>query len=213
MRNKLLLLAFVTLFANAKFEATISNITPKIKQRMINGNSYRAGCPVPTSRLNYITLTYIGFDGKEHKGELIVNKAVTNDVVNIFRELYNIKYPIKKMKLVSSYNGSDFASIEADNTSAFNCRFVGSSKRWSKHSYGKAIDINPIENPYITNSGKIFHKKSYKYITRKHMKKKPSDKAMLIKGDKAIKIFNSYGWIWGGTFKEAKDLQHFHKIN
>jgi hypothetical protein len=211
MRNKLLLLAFVTPFANAKFEATISNITPKIKQRMINGNSYRAGCPVPTSRLNYITLTYIGFDGKEHKGELIVNKAVTNDVVNIFRELYNIKYPIKKMKLVSNYNGSDFASIEADNTSAFNCRFVDGTRKWSNHSYGRAIDINPIENPYVSNSGHTSHKKSYKFVNRVRKNSSTPYKAMILKSDKIVAIFKKYGWRWGGAWNCCKDYQHFDK--
>jgi hypothetical protein len=211
MKKILLALALVTLFANAKYQANISTITQKIKQRMINGNSHRAGCPTPISNLRYITLTYIGFDGKEHIGELIVNKAVANDVVNIFKELYNIKYPIRKMKLVSNYNGSDFASIEADNTSAYNCRFVDGTNKWSNHSFGRAIDINPIENPYVSKSGHISHKKSLKFANRVHQNNTPSDKAMIAKYDKIVAIFKKYGWRWGGDWRCCKDYQHFDK--
>jgi len=206
MRKILYTLTIIPLLASANFSANISPITPKIKQRMINGNSYRAGCPISLNSLRYLTLTYIGFDGKEHTGELIVNKSVANDFVSIFRELYNIKYPIRKMKLVSNYHGSDFASIEADNTSAFNCRPVDGTNRWSKHSYGKAIDINPIENPFVTKSGHTSHKAS-----RKYLKRVKTNKAVITGGDKVVKIFQKYGFKWGGYFNSYKDYQHFAK--
>ena len=115
------------------------------------------------------------------------------------------------MRLVSDYGGSDFQSIEADNTSAFNCRRATGSRGWSKHSFGKAIDINPIENPYIRNNGRISHKASYKYKMRKHKKRHdPADRAMLVPGDPALRAFTGRGWVWGATFREARDLQHFH---
>jgi len=206
MKKILYTLTIIPLLASANFKYNISKITPKIKQRMINGNSYRAGCPISLNSLRYLTLTYIGFDGKEHTGELIVNKSVANDFVSIFRELYNIKYPIRKMKLVSNYHGSDFASIEADNTSAFNCRPVDGTNRWSKHSYGKAIDINPIENPFVTKSGHTSHKAS-----RKYLKRVKTNKAVITSGDKVVKIFQKYGFKWGGYFNSYKDYQHFAK--
>jgi hypothetical protein len=178
---------------------------------MIEGHSYRDGCPVPLRDLRYLNLTYRGFDGRDHTGELIVHKSVAKEVTRIFEDLYNMNYPIRKMRLVSDYGGSDFQSIEADNTSAFNCRRATGSKGWSRHSFGKAIDINPIENPYIRNNGRISHKASYKYKVRKHKNRRdPADRAMLVPGDPALKAFTSRGWIWGASFREARDLQHFH---
>ena len=195
----------------AGYKADISPVSPAIRKRMIEGHSYRDGCPVPLRDLRYLNLTYRGFDGRDHTGELIVHKSVAKEVTRIFEDLYNMNYPIRKMRLVSDYGGSDFQSIEADNTSAFNCRRATGSKGWSRHSFGKAIDINPIENPYIRNNGRISHKASYKYKVRKHKNRRdPADRAMLVPGDPALKAFTSRGWIWGASFREARDLQHFH---
>ncbi len=206
MYKKLIFLT-LPLLAFANYSATISPITPNIKKRMINGGSYHQGCPVALNSLRYIKLKYIGFDGAEHNGELVVNKAVANDVVNIFKKLYGIKYPIKKMELVSNYGGSDFKSIEADNTSAFNCRFVDGTTKWSNHSYGRAIDINPIENPYVSKSGHTSHKASKEFVPRTHA----ISNAVILAGDSIVKIFKSYGWRWGGDWHCCKDYQHFDK--
>jgi hypothetical protein len=111
------------------------------------------------------------------------------------------------MRLVSHYRASDFQSIEADNTSAFNCRAVTGGKKWSRHSYGKAIDINPIENPYISRSGRISHKASLKYRARDHS----HSKATILKSDKIVKLFKAKGWRWGGDWNSIKDYQHFDK--
>jgi len=195
----------------ADYSAKIFPIDSGIKKRMIRGGSYRPGCPVPLRDLNYLRMTYRGFDGKDHTGEMIVHKDVAEEVTRIFGELYRAKYPIRRMRLVSDYGGSDWRSIEADNTTAFNCRKATGSGRWSKHSFGKAIDINPIENPYIRPNGHISHKASYPFKIRKHRKNNsPADRAMIIPGDKAQKIFSKYGWRWGAYFREAKDLQHFY---
>lgn len=195
----------------AGFNADISKISSMVKKRMIQGNSYRKGCPVSLTNLRYVTLTHKNFKGKDVKGELIVHKSVAKDIVQIFKSLYAIGYPIRKMKLVSDYHGKDWHSIEADNTSAFNCRNVGGTNRWSKHSYGKAIDLNPIENPYVSRSGYISHKASLKYKKRVHKNKTAKDKAMLVKKDKALQIFKKYAWKWGGNWKTIKDYQHFSK--
>ncbi len=205
MYKKLLTTLALSTLTFAQFSYTKSNITPNIKQRMLKGNSYRDGCPVKLKDLNYLRVKYIGFDNKEHMGELIVNKAIANDIISIFKELYNIKYPIRRMNLVSNYNGSDFASIEADNTSAFNCRFVDGTHKWSNHSYGRAIDINPIENPYVSNSGHTSHKKSKKFLERYKAK------GVILKNDKVVKIFKKYGFRWGGDWRCCKDYQHFDK--
>jgi len=204
---KKLLLTLIPIFTFAQYSANISSITQDIKERMINGGSYRAGCPVKLKDLRYIQLTYIGFDGKDHTGELIIHKNVAKQMSDIFKKLYNAKYPIKKMRLVSDYGADDFASIEADNTSAFNCRKATSSNHWSRHAYGKAIDINPIENPYVSKNGHTSHTKSYKFLRRNHS----ISKAVILRNDYITKLFKAYGFRWGGDWNCCKDYQHFDK--
>ena len=198
-----------TLFA--QFNAKIIPITPQIQKRMTEGNSWRKGCPVALKDLRYIRLTHWDFYGKNRTGELIVHKEIAKEVIGIFEALYQEKYPIRQMRLVSDFGGSDWHSIEADNTSAFNCRNVAGTKRWSRHAYGKAIDINPLENPYISTAGYISHKASLSYKTRKHQNATPQDSALLLRDDPATKIFKKYGWKWGGEFVGEKDYQHFSK--
>jgi hypothetical protein len=201
----------LTVTAFSAFESHISQITPEIKKRMINGNSWREGCPVALKDLRYLRIKHIDFNGEDQMGEMIVHKDVSVEVTEIFEALYNEGYPINKMRLVSDYKGSDWQSIESDNTSAFNFRKATGSKKWSKHSYGKAIDINPIENPYISRKGYISHKASETYRKRVHKKFTYSDRAVLLKNDKAVKIFKKYGWKWGGDWSGVKDYQHFSK--
>jgi poly-gamma-glutamate synthesis protein (capsule biosynthesis protein) len=179
---------------------------------MVDGNSWRKGCPVSLSDLRYIEVDYLDFTDNISRGEIIVHKDVAEDVVSIFKELYNMNYAINQMRLVSDYNGNDWKSIEADNTSAFNCRKATGSQKWSKHSYGKAIDINPIENPYISKKGHISHKASQKYRKRVHRNlSNLKDRALLLKNDPATKVFKSHGWRWGGDWNTIKDYQHFVK--
>jgi len=209
-------LLFTALFSTslfAQFNSSISNITPDIKKRMVDGNSWRKGCPVALADLRYIQVDHLDFTDNISTGEIIVHKDVADEVVNIFKDLFNMNYAINKMKLVSDYNGNDWQSIEADNTSAFNCRpTTGNQKKWSKHAYGKAIDINPIENPYISKKGYISHKASKKYRKRVHKDlSNLKDRAVLLKNDPATKAFKSYGWKWGGDWNTIKDYQHFVK--
>lgn len=188
----------------------ISSISDEVKKRMIKGNSYKKGCPVPLKNLRYLTIKHLGFDGKDKIGEMIVHKDVAKDVVDIFSKMYKMGYPIYKMQLVSNYKGDDWESIEANNTSAFNCRpITGKKNKWSRHAYGKAIDINPIENPYVNKKGYISHKESLKYKIRKRYSKDLKDKAVLLKGDKVVKLFKNRGWVWGGDWITIKDYQHF----
>ena len=205
----------VTLFSqnlHAEYKASIHKISNHTKERMIKGHSYKKGCPVPLSELRYLQMRYRGFDGMDHMGEMIVNRSMAQSTVDIFHKLYDHNYPIRGMRLVSDFLGSDWRSIEADNTSAFNCRPVTGGKKWSNHAYGKAIDINPIENPYISKSGNIAHKASLKYRHRKRASRLyPDDRAVILKGDYIVKIFKQHGWRWGGDWRYIKDYQHFDK--
>ncbi|WP_295420879.1 M15 family metallopeptidase [Sulfurovum sp.] len=196
----------------AEYHATISKITPGTKTRMIEGKSWHKGCPVPLKDLRYIRLKHHNFYRGEKMGELIVHKDVANEVVEIFKALYDKGYPIRKMQLISDFKGSDWRSIEADNTSAFNCRKTSTKTgKWSKHAYGKAIDINPIENPFVFKNGRTAHTRSYPYKKRVHKSSAWTDKAILLKEDETVKIFEKYGWKWGGEFSPYKDYQHFSK--
>lgn len=214
--KKLYLYIIPILFASsslfAKYNSSISPISTHIKKQMLKGKSWKKYCPVQIDNLRYLQMSYIDFQGKTKQGEMIVHKDIAFEVTEIFKELYKIGYPIYQMKLISAFNGSDFASIEADNTSAFNCRSVtANAKKWSNHSYGKAIDINPIENPYISRNYKISHRCSKSARYRKHSSSLAKDKAIIIKGDKALSIFKRYSWKWGGEWRTIKDYQHFEK--
>ncbi|MCK5854377.1 MAG: M15 family metallopeptidase [Sulfurovaceae bacterium] len=211
--KKTILMASMLLLtpAFAEFQAHIYDISPNLKNKMIKDNSWRKGCPVDTVDLRYLKLTHINFEGEDMVGELIVHKDISDDMVSVLRELYAIGYPINQMKLVSDFKGNDWQSIEAGNTSAFNCRKATGSKKWSKHSYGRAIDINPIENPYVSRKGYISHKASIKYKKRRHIVDTPADKAVLLKNDEATLIFKKYGFSWGGDWRTVKDYQHFVK--
>ena len=212
MKKLLLLTTLSSSLLLAQFNYNISPITPEVKERMVQANSWRPTCPVPLVDLRYINVNHLNFEGETVSGEIIVHKDVADDVVNIFAELYAMGYPIREMRLVSDFNADDWASIEADNTSAFNCRPVtGKKKKWSKHAYGKAIDINPLENPYVSKRGHISHKASLKYRRRIHKVNTPEDRAILLKNDPATKIFKKYGWKWGGDWYTIKDYQHFVK--
>ena len=187
---------------------TSKKISPAIRKR-IEGKSWHTGCPIGLKVLRYVRIPHWNFNGKTELGEMIVNTKVVKDVKAIFAELYKRKYPIASMRLVDEYhkNGAyadDWTSIEANNTSAFNCRAVTGGTGWSKHSFGRAIDINPIQNPYILN-GSVSHKASEQYIARK---KGPG---VLIAGDAFVRAFTSRGWGWGGDWANPTDLQHFYK--
>ncbi len=179
---------------------------------MIEGNSWRKGCPVTLRDLRYIQVTHYDFRGKTKTGELIMHRSIAKEITEIFRELYQIGYPINRMSLVSDFGGSDYKSIEYDNTSAFNCRSVTGGQKWSKHAYGLAIDINPIENPYLKRGKHSSHSKSRAFEKRIHKDlTKSEDVAILLKNDRATRFFKRRGWTWGGDWKYVKDYQHFQK--
>lgn len=212
IKNILLLTTITTTALFSQFNYNISEITPAVKERMLKANSWRQTCPVSLLNLRYINVNHLNFNGQTVSGEIIVHKDVADEVVNIFADLYEINYPIRQMRLVADFEANDWESIEADNTSAFNCRPVtGNKKKWSKHAYGRAIDINPIENPYVSRKGYISHKASWKYKKRVHKNNTYADRAVLLKYDKATKIFKKYGWSWGGDWRTVKDYQHFVK--
>lgn len=171
--------------------------------RMKEFNTYKDNCPVNFINLRYITLTYIDYQSNKRKGELIVHKDVSQNIISIFRKLYNIKFPIASLNLMYNYNGNDRKSMKLNNTSSFNCRKIAGSKKWSNHAYGKAIDINPLVNPFV--QGNYVSPQISKHLKNRSLKRK----GMIRKNDEVYKIFKKYGWSWGGEWKKTKDYQHF----
>lgn len=182
--------------------ATVSVIDGKIRARM--KYSWRRGCPVPLRDLRLIEMSYWGFDGAAHMGEMVLNRRVVGDVLKVFRKMYEARFPIRRMRLVDAYRGDDDRSMAADNTSAFNCRKVTGGSAWSQHSYGWAIDINPVENPYVFSGGKVLPPSGEKYADRSR-----HARGMIHRGDLVYRAFTSIGWGWGGNWRSIKDYQHF----
>lgn len=165
----------------------------------------RYRCP-SLKTLSYVKLSYWGFDHKTHQGVLIVAKRIAPQVVTIFKQLYHHKFPIYSMKPLYEFNGNDKLSMESNNTSAFNCRLLtGKKKSLSLHSYGLAIDINPLVNPYIRGDTVL---PSNHIQTKKTAK--PAEGKILY-GDYVYSTFTKYGWSWGGDWCGMKDYQHFEK--
>lgn len=175
----------------------------------ITGKSYKEDCDVPYSDLRYIRVLHTDFDGQTRIGEMIVNKAIAQDVADIFKELYSISYPIEKMLLIDEYDADDLKSMADNNTSAFNFRFIEGTKKRSVHSDGLAIDINPLYNPFIRtrdNKTEILPENAAEYADR------TKDNIYYInKDDPCYKAFTSRGFTWGGEWKNSKDYQHFEK--
>lgn len=177
---------------------------PKEIQKEMKGKSWRKGCPVGLKDLRYIQTPYWGFDGQSHQGEIIVHKNLAKKVSNILREMYIAKFPIEKMRLVHNYGGSDDESMADNNTSGFNCRKVAGKSKWSRHAYGYAIDINPVQNPYILGE-KILPPAAKDFVDRTKV-----EKGMIKVGDPCHNAFSSRGYRWGGD-RKYKDYQHFDK--
>jgi len=169
----------------------------------MTGVSWRTGCPVALRDLRLLTVTHWGFDKRARTGRLILHEDVARDVLGAFSRLYKARFPIHRMVLIDAYGGSDFRSIEADNTSAFNCRYVEGTSRWSEHAYGRAIDLNPIENPYV-DGGRTSHPASTPYVDRS--RRRPG---MAYEGGVLVRAFDMIGWGWGGRWTSVKDYQHF----
>jgi hypothetical protein len=171
------------------------------------GASWHPGCPVDPAQLRRVEVDYVGFDGRTHRGALIVNDDVVADVVAIFAELARLRYPIDQIRPVDGYPGADDElSMEANNTSAYNCREIPGTGRWAQHAYGRAIDLNPLLNPEIDSAGAVQPTTAGPYVDRSR-----TDPGMLHAGDPVVRVFIDRGWRWGGDWRTPKDYQHFEK--
>lgn len=175
----------------------------------MQGKSYKADCTLPRSELRYVRVLHYNLQGEIQHGELVCNKAIAGDLLEIFRALYDAHYPIERMVLIDDYDANDDRSMRANNSSAFNFRFVSGTSTLSKHSRGMAVDINPLYNPYVrirNGQTMVDPPEAAPYADRS--KKFP---CKIDHNDLACKLFKEHGFIWGGDWKSLKDYQHFEK--
>jgi hypothetical protein len=184
--------------APSRFRALIE---PAPAERMTS--SWRPGCPVAPEDLRLLTLTHWGFDGEVHRGELVIHEDQARAVKEAFRALFKARFPIERMQLVDVYGGDDDRSMAANNTSGFNCRTVEGSSSWSEHAYGRAIDINPIQNPAVRD-GRVSPPAGARYLDRS-----PRARGLIRAEDAVVRAFAAVGWGWGGYWTSLKDYQHF----
>lgn len=185
-------------------EFSINKIDDIIYNR-IDNVSFKENDIITIDDLRYLKVTHWGFDQKRHVGELIVHAQVAEEVLEIFKELYEVEYPIEKMVLVDDYYADDNLSMADNNSSAFNYRLIAGTNKLSNHAMGLAIDINPLQNPYVSGNS-IMPDAGKDYIDRETYQQ-----GMIILDDPCYTAFTSRGWIWGGSWKSIKDYQHFEK--
>jgi len=186
------------------FASTVDPIGPSVRQGM---RSFDAeACPVPLADLRHLTVTHVGFDGRAHRGELVVNADVADDVVDVFAALYAERFPIQRMLLIDEYAGDDDRSMAANNTSGFNCRRVSGTDSWSDHAYGRAIDINPVQNPYVVGS-QVRPPAARPYVSVDRTEGSTGRPGVIRDGDVVRREFERIGWEWGGLYPDP-DFQH-----
>jgi poly-gamma-glutamate synthesis protein (capsule biosynthesis protein) len=190
----------------AAYQASVHRIGAELRSRM--RFSHHAGCPVRWKDLRYLRMTYVDFGGNARTGEMVVNKTFAEAVTNVFARLYETRWPIARMRLVDDYRGIDRRSMAANNTSSYNCRHVAGTREWSAHAYGAAIDINPVQNPYVTESSTApAAGRRFAAIDRSAGAHVPP--GAIRAGDVVVRAFARIGWEWGGDWVTTKDFQHF----
>jgi hypothetical protein len=189
--------------SGSSFTGVVAKIDATTAASM-TGVSWQPGCPVALADLRTITLTYWGFDNVAHLGTLVVHRRQATRMVKVFRRLYDARFPIEQMLPIEAFAGDDDASTKANNTSGFNCRKVAGSKSWSQHAWGAAVDINPLQNPYVDAHGAVLDPAAEVFVDRTR-----TDAGIITRRGVVVKAFAAQGWRWGGNWRSIKDYQHF----
>lgn len=185
---------------------SVRGIGPALRHRM--RASHRPGCPVPLADLRHLRMTYVGFDGRAHTGELVIHRDYARRVAGVFGRLYDARWPIRRMRLVDDYRGSDRRSMAADNTSGFNCRKVAGSRAWSAHAYGAAVDLDPLENPDLTGAA-VAPPAGRRFAGVDRSAGARAARGVITEGGPVVRAFSRIGWEWGGAWSSGPDYQHF----
>ena len=190
--------------AHCSLANSIQTISISEQQKIMSSSTWHSGCPVPMSQLRAVFVPYYGFDKQIHQGELIVNQSIAQSVLQLFNTLASMHFPIRQIQPMENFNGDDELSMEADNTSAFNCRTIKGSDKYSWHAYGLAIDINPKENPSVNLTTGEVDPKNAVYSRGKNPPMGTITQSI-------VNLFAKSGWNWGGNWHAVKDYQHFEK--
>lgn len=190
----------------SQFVGQVASIPTAVQQK-IKQRSWSPICPVPINQLAYLTLSYYGFDHKNHIGHLIINKKLAAEVVQIFHQLFNERVQIQAMKIYADYKPGDYG--KNNDTVGFYCSpFERDPKNFSRHAYGVAIDINPLMNPYNSDDkGTAWPKQGQTYLNRSSKKS-----GMIYTSSQVFKTFTAHGWTWGGLWQHHQDYMHFQKL-
>lgn len=204
----LLMLSFPAVVSNGQVFTSVE--MPDSIWTKMQGCSYPQGCEVPRSDLRYLELSYVDFEGHEHVGQMVCNRHIADDLLYIFRRLYEARYPIASMRLIDDYGADDARSMAANNTSCFCYRRVAGSSALSKHSRGMAVDVNPLYNPCVyVRSGRVLPPEGRTYAHGRDRRKDIPGK--IDATDLCYRLFVSRGFRWGGAWRSLKDYQHFEK--
>lgn len=183
-----------------RYTSSISAVPADVLAR----STWRPGCPVGPERLRYLQMSFRGFDGRAHTGEMIVRDDVADDVVGVFGRLFDARFPIEEMRVVTPADLAAPPTGDGNNTSAFVCRPAVGQTRFSAHASGLAIDLDPFQNPYERADGLVLPELASAYTDRGQVRP-----GMLRAGDVAVRAFTGIGWTWGATFSAPKDPMHF----
>ncbi len=195
--------------ADDVYRSSVQPLSAGLRDQL-RGESWRPGCPVPLSGLRVLTVAHWGFDGRPHTGQLVVDADHARGLAGVFRRLYELRFPIRHMRLADMYGPRDARPADGDVTGSFRCRqavpspCTGGSANgsWSNHAYGRAIDVNPVENPYV-GCGRTRNAASAPYLDRSRLRKGMVTPAV-------VAAFRSIGWGWGGSWAgKTKDYMHF----
>ena len=212
MRRLLLILFTIhySLFTSISAqEFSVQSIPDSVFLRM-QGRSWPEGCTIRRSDLRYLRLSHYDAEKKQHVGEMVCNKAIANDLLEIFRELYRQKYPIERIRLIDDYNADDEQSMRDNNSSCFCYRKISGSTKLSKHAQGMAVDINTLYNPYV-RTGKDGRRIVEPATATRYVDRRKSFPYKIVKGDLLYRLFLQHGFKWGGNWRTMKDWQHFEK--
>jgi hypothetical protein len=183
------------------FRAAISVVPPEVLAR----STWDPACPVDAAALRYVMVSFWGFDERAHTGELLVHTEVADDLVEVFRRLFDARFPIEEMRITRPDELTAAPTGDGNNTSAFVCRPAVGSRRWSQHAYGLAVDINPFHNPY-QRDGLVLPELASAYLDRDDVRP-----GMILRGDIVTTTFAELGWEWGGDWRSFTDPHHFSR--
>jgi D-alanyl-D-alanine carboxypeptidase len=197
------------LLALQPFHSSIKPLPPSVRAEL-TGRFWQPKCPVPLSGLRLLTVTHWGFDGKAHTGQLVVNADAAGPLARVFRRLYELRFPIRHLRFADVYGPARSLPADGDISGSFECREAVPSPcsggsgtgSWSMHAYGKAVDLNPVENPYV-GCGRTRDRASRRYLDRSRLRPGMVTPAV-------VRAFRSVGWGWGGAWTgSTKDYMHF----